>query len=229
MIDSGLTSPPPKYTPLPLYFDDSFGIERACLFSWHTLMYVTAMTQPAAGKPHLNRGDWLDAALTEMAAGGINAISIDKLADRLGVTRGSFYHHFSNREELLNAMLDYWVEHWTEDIRTTLVALGLDASHALLAMSRLIRERKAADYDVVFRAWALHDPLARNVVKQVDEFRLGYIRSLFAQLGFDELETESRARLFLYYEMAEPAMFATQDKAASERLIMSRHKLLTTV
>ena len=192
-------------------------------------MYASIMTNKPASKTQLTRGDWLDAALIEMAAGGISAIAIEKLADRLGVTRGSFYHHFSNRENLLSAMLDYWVEHWTEDIRTTLVALGLDARQTLLAMIRLIRERKAADYDVVFRAWALHDPQARKVVKQVDEIRLGYIRSLFAQLGFDELETESRARLFLYYEMAEPAMFATQDKAASERLIVSRHKLLTTV
>ena len=187
------------------------------------------MTRQAAGKPNLTRRDWLDAALAEMATGGINAIAIEKLADRLGVTRGSFYHHFSNREDLLNAMLEYWVEHWTEDIRTTLLALGLDARQTLLAMIRLIRERKAADYDVVFRAWALHDPVARKVVKRVDEIRLDYIRSLFARLGFDALETENRARLFLYSEMAEPAMFATQDKAASERLIVSRHTLLTTV
>ena len=192
-------------------------------------MYASIMTNKPASKTQLTRGDWLDAALIEMAAGGISAIAIEKLADRLGVTRGSFYHHFSNRENLLSAMLDYWVEHWTEDIRTTLVALGLDARQTLLAMIRLIRERKAADYDVVFRAWALHDPQARKVVKHVDEIRLGYICSLFAQLGFDELETENRARLFLYYEMAEPAMFATQDKVVSERLIVSRHKLLTTV
>lgn len=187
------------------------------------------MAHQTARKRRLNRRDWLDAALAELAACGINGISIEKLADRLGVTRGSFYHHFSNREELLSAMLNYWVEHWTEDIRTTLVALELDASQTLLAMSRLIRERKAADYDVVFRAWALHDPLARKVVKRVDEFRLDYIRSLFAQLGFDELETENRARLLLYYEMAEPAIYATQSMETREQLIEARHKLLTSV
>jgi len=187
------------------------------------------MATKRASKSRLGRKDWLDAAMAALAAGGINGVSIERLAVQLGVTRGSFYHHFQDREQLLSAMLDYWVEHWTEDIRTTLVALNLDARESLLALMRLIRERKAADYDVVFRAWALHDPLARKVVKRVDKIRLDYIRSLFARLGFDELETESRARLLLYYEMAEPAMFATQDKAASERLIVSRHTLLTTV
>ena len=203
--------------------------QSACLRSGNTQVYVMPMTRMPASKPQLARRDWLDAALVEMAAGGISAIAIEKLAGRLGVTRGSFYHHFQNREELLNAILDYWVKHWTEDIRTTLVALRLDARQTLLAMIRLIRERKAADYDVVFRAWALHDPLARKVVKRVDEIRLDYIRSLFAQLGFDELETENRARLLLYYEMAEPAMFASQKMETREQLIEARAKLLTTV
>ena len=199
------------------------------MHSEHTLVYVMLMTAKPASKPRLGRRDWLDVALAELAAGGINDISIEKLADRLGVTRGSFYHHFQNREELLSAMLDYWVEHWTEDIRTTLVALRLDARQTLLAMIRLIRERKAADYDVVFRAWALHDPLAHKVVKRVDDIRLGYIRSLFTQLGFDDLEAENRARLLLYYEMAEPAMFASQKMETREQLIEARAKLLTTV
>jgi AcrR family transcriptional regulator len=188
-----------------------------------------AVYHKATGKPRLDRRDWLDAALAALAAGGINAIAIEKLAVQQGVTRGSFYHHFQNREQLLSEILDYWVVHWTEDIRTALLALELDASETLLAMIRLIRERKAADYDVVFRAWALHDPLARKVVKRVDEIRLGYIRSLFAELGFDELEAENRARLLLYYEMVEPAVFATQSKQTREWLIKARHKLLTTV
>ena len=199
------------------------------MHSEHTLLYVMPMTAKPASKPRLGRRDWLDVALAELAAGGINDISIEKLAEKLGVTRGSFYHHFQNREELLSAMLDYWVEHWTEDIRTTLVALRLDARQTLLAMIRLIRERKAADYDVVFRAWALHDPLAHKVVKRVDDIRLGYIRSLFTQLGFDDLEAENRARLLLYYEMAEPAMFASQKMETREQLIEARAKLLTTV
>jgi AcrR family transcriptional regulator len=192
-------------------------------------MYVMAVNRKATGKPRLDRRDWLDAALAALAAGGIKAVAIEKLAVQLGVTRGSFYHHFQNREQLLSEILDYWVVHWTEDIRTALLALELDASETLLAMIRLIRERKAADYDVVFRAWALHDPLACKVVKRVDEIRLGYIRSLFAELGFDELEAENRARLLLYYEMVEPAVFATQSKQTREWLIKARHKLLTTV
>jgi hypothetical protein len=51
---------------------------------------------------------------------------------------------------------------------------------------------------------------------------------LFGQLGFNELEAEKRARLFSYYEMAEPAMFATQSKETRERPIEARHRLLTT-
>jgi AcrR family transcriptional regulator len=186
------------------------------------------MNSKHAIKPRLGRGDWLDAALDELKNGGINAIAIEKLAVQLGVTRGSFYHHFRGRVDLLTQMLDYWAEHWTLEIHTEITVLGLDARQTLLALIRMIRHRKAAEYDVVFRAWALHDPVARKVVKRVDEFRLDYIRSLFGQLGFNELEAENRARLFLYYEMTEPAMFATQSKKTREKLIEARHRLLTT-
>jgi AcrR family transcriptional regulator len=191
-------------------------------------VYVLTVNSKPANKSRLDRKGWLEAALAELAEGGINAIAIEKLASKLGVTRGSFYHHFQDREELQNQMLEYWVERWTMEIRTEMTALGLDARQTLLALMRMIRHRKAAEYDVAFRAWALNDPMARKVVKRVDEIRLDYIRGLFGQLGFDELEAENRARLFLYYEMTEPAMFAAQSKETIERLVEARHRLLTS-
>lgn len=178
-------------------------------------------------KPRLGRRDWLQAALMMLAEEGIGAVSIERLARRLGVTRGSFYHHFSNREDLLRQILSYWAEHWTDEIRDDVRALGLDPRNTLLALMRMIRHRKASDYDVVIRAWAVNDPLAREVVEQVDEIRLGVIRQLFLDMGFEGDDAENRARLFLYYEMAEPAIWAQQSEETLEALIEERHRFLT--
>ena len=186
------------------------------------------MSKRVQPRPRLTRQDWIDAAIQQLVEAGIGAVSVELLASRLGVTRGSFYHHFADREDLLRALLDHWAEHWSYSIRAQIASLGLDPSTTLLALLRAVRNNRAADYDAPIRAWALHDPLARAVVQQVDEARLGFIQSQFEALGFSALDAENRARLYLHYEMAAPAMFASPDAERDEELLVERHRFLTT-
>lgn len=174
----------------------------------------------------LTRKDWLTAAIQVLIESGIGSISIVQLASSLGVTRGSFYHHFSDREDILRAMLSYWENKWTISVREEITALDLSPGETLRALVLSIRERKASLYDAPFRAWALHDPIARESLERVDAFRLAYIKGQFEAAGFAGLDAENRARLLLYYEMADPAFFATQDQATETRLIDARLKLL---
>lgn len=174
----------------------------------------------------LARNDWLNEAIQALSGGGIAAVSIVQLANTLGVTRGSFYHHFTDREDLLRAMLSHWEKKWTVDIREEVRSLELPPGEMLLSLVKSIREHKAADYDAPFRAWALHDPLARSALETVDAFRLDYIRSLFEAAGFAGLDAENRARLLLYYEMSDPAFFVARDPVTEDRLIEKRLGLL---
>jgi hypothetical protein len=98
----------------------------------------------------------------------------------------------------------------------------------LIALIRIIRSNRAAEYDAPFRAWALHDPLAREVLLQVDEVRLETIKTQFEGLGFTDLDAENRARLFLYYEIAAPALFAELSPEQEEKLLVERHRFLTS-
>ena len=61
----------------------------------------------------LSRDDWLRAAL-ELCLSGIDQVKIAPLAADMGVTTGSFYWHFKNRRELLEALLDYWEREMTD-------------------------------------------------------------------------------------------------------------------
>lgn len=186
---------------------------------------MVSATQP---KPRLTRQDWIDTAIRLLIEAGIGSVSIEQIATHLGVTRGSFYHHFADREELLKAMLDHWAQRWTYDIRDQIASLGLDPSTTLLALMKSIRHNRAADYDAPFRAWALHDPLASHVVEQVDQTRLALIRQQFDALGLSELDADNRARLFLHYEMVAPVMFSRPSPEREEALLQERHRFLTT-
>lgn len=174
----------------------------------------------------LAREDWLNAAIQTLFESGIGSISIVQLASSLDVTRGSFYHHFTDREDLLRAMLKHWEETLTIAVREEVRGLGLSPAELLRALIQSIHEHKAAVYDAPFRAWALHDPLARATLERVDAFRLAYITSLFEAAGFKGIDAENRARLLLYYEMSDQAFFAQQDAETNAQLIDERLKLL---
>jgi TetR/AcrR family transcriptional repressor of nem operon len=50
----------------------------------------------------------LDAALTVIRTKGYAATSVDELCAAAGVAKGSFFHHFKNKEALAVAAADYW-------------------------------------------------------------------------------------------------------------------------
>lgn len=68
------------------------------------------MKSEATGKGRitLTRTDWVMAARDKLESGGVTAVRIDRLARDLHVTRGSFYFHFADRDDLLTALLDDW-------------------------------------------------------------------------------------------------------------------------
>ena len=131
------------------------------------------MTRP---KKRYNRDAWMQAALEVLSEKGGASVRIDALAGKLHVTKGSFYHHFRDRADLLDSLLQHWSTQLTMKIREQVAALQLDPSTTLLVLLRTIRAERAAEYDAPFPAWALHDERARAVVQQVDEERLKFIR-----------------------------------------------------
>ena len=60
---------------------------------------------PAA---RLTRDDWVDAAFETVAESGFDSVRVLTLAASLGVTRGSFYWHFTDHAELIAALVERW-------------------------------------------------------------------------------------------------------------------------
>ena len=185
------------------------------------------MNNPSNPKSRLSRNSWLEVALELLQDDGINAVSVDALAVQLGVTRGSFYHHFKDRNDLSKEMLEYWKKKWTVEIRDDIASLGLDGLQSLTALMNLIHHRKSADYDSAIRAWAIHDEQAGEIVGEADKMRLDFIRSQFEKIGFKGLDLENRSRLFLYYAMTEPAFFDPPDEKTTQKLDQVRLNFLT--
>ncbi|MGA6960157.1 MAG: helix-turn-helix domain-containing protein, partial [Candidatus Acidiferrales bacterium] len=69
----------------------------------------------------LQPDDWVRAAFARLSTEGIESVRIELLARDLGVSKGSFYWHFQDREELLAKMLDRWESDETEWLGATVV------------------------------------------------------------------------------------------------------------
>ena len=74
---------------------------------------------PRADRPGLTKDRILDEAVRLVEREGPRALSMRKLGDRLGVTGMSLYRHVSNREALLDALVDRIVDAMLErpDVR----------------------------------------------------------------------------------------------------------------
>jgi AcrR family transcriptional regulator len=141
---------------------------------------------------------------------GIDHVRVDVLAGQLEVTRGSFYWHFRDREDLLRRVLQAWREETTVQL-TRRLAVARSEPRELLAdvITLPFRGRaatRAARIELAIRAWARRDPLARQAVEDADAARLGYHGELFRALGFAAEEAGHRAFLLYGYEVAESLM-----------------------
>lgn len=56
----------------------------------------------------LSRDDWLDQAFWAVVEGGFENVKVLSIADKLQVTRGSFYWHFSDHADLIASLLARW-------------------------------------------------------------------------------------------------------------------------
>lgn len=187
----------------------------------------------AASEPRtsLTPETWIDAATAVLVDQGIDSVRVDVLATQLKVTRGSFYWHFRDREDLLRRVLQTWSEHTTELLTRRLETARTDPREQLRDVISLpFRGRaaaRAARIELAIRAWARRDDTARQAVDAADSARIGYHTQVFGALGFGAEEAAMRAFLLYSYEVAESVLnrqgTAAQKQARSafvERLML---------
>lgn len=159
--------------------------------------------EAASSRATFTPDTWVQAALDVLEREGVDAIRVDVLAKRLGVTRGSFYWHFKDRDELLQAVLQTWHDGATQNLTRRLESASPDPRDQLRDVLTLPYRGKSAErasrIELAIRAWARWDARVRQVVDESDASRIGYIAQIFSGLGF--APAEARHRAFMVYSM----------------------------
>jgi AcrR family transcriptional regulator len=170
-------------------------------------------------KPRRGRAHWVEAALEALTEGGLELVRVEPLAVRLGVTKGSFYWHFSRREELVAAMLDAWEEAGTNAIIAEIDARGGGPEERLRALWRRTSGEPRLETEMAIRDLARRDPEVRERVRRVDDRRVAYLRALFLELGLDAPSAEARSLLLYSLLLGNPFIEASHGRTSRVRVL----------
>lgn len=161
---------------------------------------------------------WVNCAKVVLIEEGIGAVKVDRLAKRLGVTRGGFYYHFDHHHRLLEALLENWRtnNHFTPDrVDTSSTAAALEALERI--SDDLIHERGFdPQFDMAIREWARISQAVADVVHRVDEKRIEILRQIFAGLGCKPKEAAIRARVYYWHQIGYYAIGVSEDVGLRE-------------
>jgi len=138
------------------------------------------------------RRSFFDAAMHVLASRGFTGLTIAGLCEAVGVTSGSFYHHFGSWAGFVDSLMLHWEEEHSARILATARAEH-DPLARIEVMAKLAKERPHAA-EAAIRSWSGNDASVAAVQARVDHERGTFVADAFAQL-FDEAEARTLARV----------------------------------
>jgi AcrR family transcriptional regulator len=139
---------------------------------------------------------WLDAAYDLLVEGGVEAVKVMPLAQRLGLSRTSFYWHFPDREALLAGLVDRWRAKNTGNLVARCEAEAATIAEAMLNLCDCWVDPDLFDSRMEFamRTWSLTDAAVQAAMEAADSTRIAAVTALFLRFGFAPTEADTRAR-----------------------------------
>ena len=176
---------------------------------------------PRKPRTQLDREAWIAAAIEILATEGVAGLRVEVLAKRLKVTKGSFYWHFRDRQELLDAVLEHWKHGRIRDIvKQTRIQPGHEHAQILhvIDIYSASRNRRGMLIELAVRDWAKRDAGAAAVVAEVDDVRLRCARELFIASGMTLEEASCRCVLVYAYVFGASLLICDRFDADLERV-----------
>lgn len=143
------------------------------------------------------RERWVEEGLTVLADAGPDAVRVEALAKRLGVTKGGFYGYFADRDALLTAMLDTWEREAADEVldRVRQDQHGDPRTLVTLAGILTFSGDRLRPIDLAVRDWARRDETVAARLRRVDNRRMELLREMIGTFCPDPDEVEARALL----------------------------------
>lgn len=149
------------------------------------------------------RDDWIALALDILVTEGVEHVKVMELAQRLDVSRSSFYWFFKSRRDLLDQLL----HHWEHKNTASIVALAGRPSHtiteAVLSVFECWVDEQLYDpgLDFAVREWARRAPDVRRLVDKADETRVAALTEMYGRHDYGDPDAFIRARVLYFMQI----------------------------
>ena len=141
----------------------------------------------------LSYDDWVDGSLDLLAREGVEAIKISRLCQELGVTKGSFYWHFDDIEQLMAAMADRWSAAHRGAVRELGNFASLPIQQRIQRTAAILVNRRPWLVETTVREWSRSNTKVADTVRALDQQILDTVKATMLELGFSEDQALLRA------------------------------------
>lgn len=180
----------------------------------------------ARGTQRLAAADWVRAALDVMVEEGIAGVKVQRLCERLGVTKGSFYWHFADLDTFLSEVARVWAEDGAR-IPGTPPDASADPDAQLLHAMRLFADPRNRSLARAMRDWAQNDERARSAIRAADEDMFAQLTAAMVRCGFDADEAAVRAKVLYYSGVGYAHVGDLGPRASAEQQLRKTWEILT--
>jgi len=158
--------------------------------------------EPLIGNVKVTREDWLNVAMDVLISDGVEKVKVLTIAERLDVSRSSFYWYFKGRQDLLDSLLELWEATNTAAIvrQTKLPAKTITQACYNFFKCFIDPNLFNSALDFAVRDWAKRSGKVRRILDQSDQTRISAIEEVFRHFGYDETDALTRARILYYMQ-----------------------------
>ncbi|WP_127114423.1 TetR/AcrR family transcriptional regulator [Shimia sediminis] len=163
---------------------------------------------PLTGHVKVTREDWLNVARDTLVNDGVAEVKVLALAERLEVSRSSFYWYFKNRKDLLAALLDDWEVRNTRTIVSNTERPADNISEAVCNFFRCFVDPRQFDrgLDFAVREWSRRDDAIRKMIDTADKVRIMAVTRMFERHGYSPYDADVRARIIYFMQLGYHAL-----------------------
>ena len=164
-----------------------------------------------------------------LEAKGVSAVKVDHLAKHLHVTRGSFYFHFADRKDLLDALLQDWRERNCARFEQLSGTSDLDGQALYETVTDLWLDEGTfrPKLDLAIRDWGRTSKRVAGEVEAAYAARIDLLCKAMRSMGFDDDEALVRARISYLHQVGYFAVHFSEPRAARLRYVPLYLKVLT--
>jgi AcrR family transcriptional regulator len=156
---------------------------------------LPSMVPPGGSGRRLTADDWIEAGFAVLAESGPNALRIGPLCQRLNVTKGSFYWHFTAMAGYRGALIEAWASLNDRNRRPFENMPGVDPRERLIVMVQTLITPDHWALERAMRVWALTDDAVLSSVQRSDGRVLRAVRQAFVDCGFGIEEAALRSQV----------------------------------